>query len=81
MPLVTFRTSSDQNIVTIKIFAARKTALRIQRTATMSVIDMISNVGGTIGLFLGFSILSVVEVLFWAAAGVMRHVDRCTRMF
>ncbi len=40
--------------------------MEVTRTATMTMVDLISNMGGTLGLFCGFSILSVVEVLYWA---------------
>jgi len=31
---------------------------------------MISNIGGTLGLFCGFSLLSGVEAIYWAAATI-----------
>ncbi len=42
-----------------------KTTMEMVMTATVTVIDMISNIGGTLGLFCGFSILSVVEIIYW----------------
>ncbi|TRY80058.1 hypothetical protein TCAL_06773, partial [Tigriopus californicus] len=49
----------------MRITAKRRTALRILKTATVTFIDMLSNIGGTLGLFCGFSILSGVEILYW----------------
>lgn len=34
-------------------------------TSTMTTIDMVSNIGGTLGLFSGFSILSGIEIIYW----------------
>ena len=52
-------------IKVIKVWVEKKTTLEITVTATVTIIDMISNIGGTLGLFCGFSILSAVEALFW----------------
>ena len=49
----------------IKVWVDKKTTLEMVVTATVTVIDMISNIGGTLGLFCGFSILSAVEFVFW----------------
>ncbi len=40
--------------------------MQIVQTATATTIDMISNIGGTLGLFCGFSLLSGVEIVYWA---------------
>ncbi len=53
------------SIGVIKVYMDKKSTLRILVTATVTVIDMISNIGGTLGLFCGFSILSGVEILYW----------------
>ncbi len=42
-----------------------KLAQKIIRTATMTTTDLISNVGGTLGLFCGLSVLSLAEVAYW----------------
>ena len=49
----------------IEIFTETSTALHIIITSSTSLVDMVSNIGGTLGLFAGFSILSGVEILFW----------------
>ncbi len=48
------------------VYVNKKTTLQIVQTATVTILDMISNIGGTLGLFCGVSILSVVEALYWA---------------
>jgi hypothetical protein len=40
-------------------------ALVVTRTASLTTTDMISNVGGALGLFCGFSILSGIEAFYW----------------
>ena len=39
--------------------------LRITKSASTTVIDMISNIGGTLGLFMGCSLISGMEILYW----------------
>ncbi len=57
------------NVGLVSVYVNKKSTLRIILTATVTVIDMISNIGGTLGLFCGFSILSAAEIVYWV--GVM----------
>jgi len=50
-----------------RLYFAVKRAPFAERTATVTFVDMISNIGGTLGLFCGFSLLSGVEFLYWTA--------------
>ena len=36
-----------------------------ERSLKMTEIDFISSLGGVFGLFLGFSLLSFVEIFYW----------------
>ena len=47
------------------MYVHHKTTILIEMTATVTGIDMISNIGGTLGLFTGFSIISGVEIIHW----------------
>lgn len=53
------------NVGQINFFVEQATTLQVTMTATITIIDMISNIGGTLGLFCGFSILSGVEFFYW----------------
>ena len=57
----------EDYLVYLRIYVSSesKTLVEIVMTASVSLLDKISNVGGTIGLFTGFSILSAVEILYW----------------
>ena len=57
----------------IRVYVHRKTAMKILVTATISAIDMISNIGGTLGLFSGFSVLSGAELVFWICRCVAKE--------
>ena len=63
----------ESNVGRVRVYPHRKTTLRILKTATVTVIDMISNIGGTLGLFSGFSLLSGIEIIYWAVVGVMNY--------
>ena len=39
--------------------------LEYERGLKMTAIDFISSLGGLFGLFLGFSLLSFVEIIYW----------------
>ena len=56
---------SASQMTTLTLEVSKQTTLRMELTATVTAIDMISNIGGTLGLFLGFSFLSGVEILYW----------------
>ena len=39
--------------------------LEYQKSRKMTEVDFIANIGGLFGLFLGFSILSSFEIIYW----------------
>ena len=43
--------------------------MRVVRRRRVTFADMVGNVGGTIGLFTGMSMLSLVEVWYWSCRG------------
>ena len=45
----------------------------------MTVFDYASSVGGILGLCMGFSIISLIEILYWLTIGVGEHVYRRSR--
>lgn len=46
-------------------------ATRITKEKRVSFADAVSSVGGTLGLFTGFSILSIIEIVHWALKAVL----------
>ena len=39
--------------------------LKMTQSAKVTLSDKISSIGGTLGLFTGFSLLAIVEILYW----------------
>ena len=55
----------DLLLTFIKVSFGEDKSIRIVKTATVTPVDIVSNVGGTLGLFSGFSILSGMEIVYW----------------
>jgi len=55
----------ERDIAIINIFYGDATAMEYERGLKMTAIDFISSLGGLFGLFLGFSLLSFVEIIYW----------------
>ena len=53
----------SNNLVNLAIYYPNKQYALISQTAQMQVFDLVSNVGGIISLFIGFSFLTLVEFL------------------
>ena len=51
----------------VRIFFDTPTFVKIERDKAAKFVDMLSAIGGTMGLLTGFSIISGVEILFFAA--------------
>ena len=59
MPLLWVIVPFDSNWNTFNIFS------EYERSLKMTEIDLISSLGGVFGLFLGFSLMSFVEIVYW----------------
>ena len=58
---------------TIKTCGTKHAFTKIKRDAKMSFSDKISWVGGMMGLFTGFSVISGIEILYWLWFKVVFH--------
>ena len=54
-----------QNMVILKLFFPENSAKAYQRDELYSPEDLIANIGGTLGLCLGFSLVSLVELFYF----------------
>lgn len=55
----------QDNLALVKIFFQSPYLTKIKRDVEMSLTDFIANTGGLLGLYLGFSIISLFELVFW----------------
>ncbi len=56
----------------MKVYIDKKSTMKIVQTATVTLTDMISNIGGIIGLFCGVSFLSLAEMVYWLGKILLR---------
>ena len=56
----------DMDLKFVRIYFDATTFDRVTRDIAMKGVDMLSAIGGTMGLLTGFSIISGVEILFFA---------------
>ena len=56
----------DERLLMVQVYFDRPTFDRITRDAKTNFVTKISAIGGTFGLFTGFSIMSAVEIVFFA---------------
>ena len=54
-----------ENLALVQIMIQSPYVTKIKRDVAMTYIDYIANTGGLLGLFLGFSFISGIEILFW----------------
>ena len=58
----------------VKIYFETPTFDRIEKDRAAKFVDMLSAIGGTMGLLTGFSIISGVEIIYFAAKIVFKTV-------
>ena len=59
------------NLRLVRIYFDTKTFDRITKDRAAKFTDMLSAIGGTMGLLTGFSIISAVEILYFASKIVL----------
>ena len=55
----------NQDIGMVNLYFERASVLQFKRALRMTMIDYISQIGGLLGLGIGFSLISAVEILYW----------------
>ena len=64
----------EKDIAVVTFFFESNTAFEFERRSRMTVIDFISQVGGLLGLCMGFSLVSFVELVYWFTIRMARNV-------
>ena len=55
----------EDDIGVVNIFFVDSTIKKFITSRKMSVFDYITEIGGSLGLFMGISIISVIEFIYW----------------
>ena len=64
----------------VRIYFETLTFDRIEKDRAAKFVDMLSAIGGTMGLLTGFSIISAVEILYFAAKIIINVFCKNTRV-
>ena len=46
----------------------------MERSISMGPVDFVSSLGGLFGLFLGFSVISFCEIIYWTSVQLTRNI-------
>ena len=68
------------NLRYVKIYFETPTFDRIEKDSAAKFVDMLSAIGGTMGLLTGFSIISGVEILFFIIKTIWTRRRLCGKM-
>ena len=60
----------------VRIYFDTPTLERITKDRAAKFVDMLSAIGGTMGLLTGFSIISGVEILYFALKALIKFLDK-----
>ncbi|XP_023321306.1 uncharacterized protein LOC111696020 [Eurytemora carolleeae] len=55
----------SKDVSTVTVYFAQPTALQYERIEFKTALSFLSDIGGNFGLFLGFSFLSFLELIYW----------------
>ncbi len=56
-------TNQIKDFVSLNIYFAYMRDTKIEQTPKTGIIELISNLGGALGIFLGFSVFSLIEIV------------------
>ena len=68
--------TNPPNLHMVNIHISSPTFDKIEKDSRVTVESVISFVGGTLGLFTGFSILSGIEIIYFLGKFLFRRIDR-----
>uniref|UniRef100_A0A914DFG0 Glycoside hydrolase 35 catalytic domain-containing protein n=1 Tax=Acrobeloides nanus TaxID=290746 RepID=A0A914DFG0_9BILA len=69
------------NFVTINVFYRELTYALFQQSQSITITTLLSNIGGNMGMFLGMSLLSIIEVLMYFYKLVWIFISRSRRNY
>ncbi|XP_023342991.1 uncharacterized protein LOC111712571 [Eurytemora carolleeae] len=67
---------SKKNIASVKIFIGETYHTQLYRTKAITELQMLGNAGGLIGLCIGFSMISIIEVFYYFLTSITSLCNR-----
>ena len=65
----------EKDIAMVNFYFDKSSILQYIRQERMTKVDYISQIGGLLGLFLGISFISGIELIYWATVRLTRNMD------
>ena len=65
----------EKDIAIVNFYFGKSTFWQFQRAENMTLADYIAQLGGFLGLFLGFSFVSAIEILYWLTIRLVRKLE------
>ena len=59
----------------VNFYFDKSSVLQYIRQERMTKVDYISQIGGLLGLFMGISFISGIELIYWATVRLTRNMD------
>ena len=71
----------ENDIAVVNFYFDKSTVLEFKRAQRMKLVDYISQMGGLVGLGIGFSFISAVEIIYWITIRLFNNVSSFGRMY
>ena len=65
----------EKDISIVDFYFSKSTIMQFKRSERMTWVDYISQIGGLLGLAMGFSIISAIEIVYWVTIRLCRNVS------
>ena len=63
----------ERDIAQVHFYFDKSSILQFTRQKRMTLVDYISQMGGLLGLFIGFSFISGIELIYWITFRLMKN--------
>ncbi len=70
------KTALETHIAKLTIEIGKPRVMEIVKDIKVTFPDMLGTIGGTIGLFTGLSLISVIEVAYWIYRTIIAYFSR-----
>ena len=70
----------ERDIARVHFYFDKSSILQFTRQKRMTIVDYISQMGGLLGLFIGFSFISGAELIYWLTFRLARNVKMNKRI-
>ena len=65
----------EKDIAIVNFYFEKSSILQYKRSSRLTVVDMISQIGGLLGVAMGISLISVVEIVYWITIRLIRNFE------